>query len=373
MAGQNGQLVLCVIPSMLGQECAGKSQSSPSPSHQAPHTSPPASSHPPTFPSPHPPTVTVHPPIVRDASHLDLFYEDEDDDDLFTLSTDIKSDGPPNKNLKGDHLESKLPPGGQNFNKNPLEGNHSGGQIFSGDDKLGKLRRELEQEIRERSASCEDGGEFVTCVHAVLEEGGVFENRGWSVTPIRTIGEERGTCEDGGRCVTQVHVVREEGGACEDGGRCVTQLHMVNEEGIGQDVTAKDSIAKCSDRDKGTTASTIPSPHDVYTNADVLAMYLQTHKEGQEEKLMPSQDLPDGAMLSRPIPPPAPAPEPEEEEEVVFPGLVPLFCRCYYGDEEKMKELKDNAGSILTQAISVIHSALSESSKYCHHRHDEKG
>lgn len=341
---------------MVGkEECTEKCWTSSS--HQAPHTSPPvASSHPPTFPSPHPPTVTVHPPINRDPSHLDLFYEGEDeDDDLFLLS-----DG------------GNLPPGDPNFNKDPLKSTHSRDQVEV-DDKLERLRRELEQEIKERSPTCEDGGRLYTCVHEVLEEGGAYERRGRSVTPIRTVGEEGEASEDGGRCVTDDGGVSEneglgvEGGVCEDGGKCVTQLLMVREGGVpdGARQSANDSFAhedNGSGKDKGRDTTTIPTPHykDLYTDADALARHLQKHKEKQ---LSVPQDLPDGGMLSRPQPPPPPV-DTEEEEEVVFPGLVPLSCRCYYGDEEKMKELKQNAEAVLTQAVSIIRSSLGEFPSY---------
>lgn len=231
------------------------------------------------------------------------------------------------------------------------------------DDKLKMLQDELEQEIkrRESSTSCEDGGRLVTCVHKAQEEEGADEEGGTCGTPVQTGGEEGGVCEDRGRWVTQLHTVEVEGGSCEDGGRWVTQVHTLVEEEGG----VWNTNLTASDRDGGADTTTVPAPHysDLYTDADDLARHLQRHSEAGKQQQNPSLpvDLPDGNLFSRP--PPSPDVE-VVEEEVVFPGLRPLYCRCDYGNEEKMRELRDRAELVLAQAVPLVHSSLSESRRY---------
>jgi hypothetical protein len=116
-----------------------------------------------------------------------------------------------------------------------------------------------------------------------------------------------------------------------------------------------------ADREGGVNTTIAPPTYDnLYTSADNLARHMQGHSvEWERPPQLLSFDLPDGTVFSRPPPPPSkPEEEEEEEEEVVFPGLFPLSCRCYYGDEEKMKELKEGAELVLTQAVAMIHSSL---------------
>ena len=305
----------CVFTSLLlaaadQPECKEMSQTLLSPSQPTPQDDS-TSSHPPTVtpsqlptitsPPSHPPTVTVDQSSVDNFSHLDLLgmnsESENEDDELFTLSN-----------------SNHFPPGDRNFTSDlPRYGED--------DDKLQQLRAELERDVEQSLG--EDGGRCVTQVHAVLDEEEEEERVGVA-------------CKDGGRFVTQLHNVGEGGGsACGDGGRCVTQLHELRE-----------------DLDK-----TGPSPtqySDIYANADDLARHMQQVRELP----LPPNDLPDGGLISRPPPPSEEGNE--EEEEVVFPGLVPLSCRCYYSDEEEMKSLKAMSEPVLAQTLAMIHSSLSK-------------
>ena len=226
---------------------------------------------------------------------------DDEDDDLFTLS-ESHSGGPPNKywQPEGGQLECDFPSneGGLNVNHDPpgMTGNEVEESVKEGemDDKLAKLRSELEQEIERRESSASAG------------------------------------CEDGER----------------DGGRA------------GESERRPPHRNSCAPSEGAT-----PHYSDVYMNADDLASHLHAHTDEQPPPLpsrnpIPSADLPDGGMLSRP--PPLLDEEEEEEEEVVFLGLPPLSCRGHYGDEEKMRALRESAEPVLAQVVPMIHASLSE-------------
>ena len=317
-----------------------------------------------------------------------------EDDDLFTLScahSDTHSEAP-NWNPSGGQSDIHPPPGpgDRNFNSKPPEDSCREDLSGEGGDRLARLRAELTRELRGRSSSCEDGGKCVTQLHMVLpgeeggarmegggagmEEGGARMEGGGAGMEEGGAGVEGGAHMDKGkRGVTRRHTlgedggawesdVRERGGACVDGGRCVTQVHVVTEEGGAGEPHPHQLTS--ADREGGVNTTIAPPTYDnLYTSADNLARHMQGHSVEWEGPLqLPTFDLPDGTVFSRPPPPPSnpEEEEEEEEEEVVFPGLFPLSCRCYYGDEEKMKELKEGAELVLTQAVAMIHSSLSE-------------
>ena len=117
-----------------------------------------------------------------------------------------------------------------------------------------------------------------------------------------------------------------------DGGRCVIQLHTPAEDEEGDN---KDNMPTQSDKTTPPQYSETTHPQfgRVYTDTDGL-------EEASQAPLLPPQDLTDGGMLSRPHP--LPEEEEEEEEEVMFPGLVPLSCRCYYGNDEENEITQGN-------------------------------
>ena len=290
-----------------------ESQSGPERLPSPPLSVQPPSNHTPTeltssHPTPsHPHTVTT--PAEEDSAGLDLLYmnsdseEEEEEDDFFTLSTDPVEDKLPP--VPSDLPPSGLPPGIH-------EGSNNDRGRDEGEDKLARLRAELEREI---AGSCESG------------EG------------VR--GDE----------------VREEGG-CEDGGKLATQLlHMVDEgeEGMGESgegVMSEDGV--CGDGGRLTQLHTLleePSEEEEQSDNNIGRDHAPP---------LPPRDSTDGGAFSRPPPPPE---EPTEEEEVVFRSLVPLSCRCYYGMEEELKALKTTAEPVLVQAVTLIHSSLGEHRK----------
>lgn len=291
--------------SPAGTGCGTKPRSVSSPLPTPTNPTPPdlTSSHPP-LPTP-PPTVTLQP--EDGPERLDLLYmngDSEDEDDLFTLSTTSSQVlGPSGSSPRGQKVGDDV------------------------EDKLAKLRAELERDMwgegevgeEERGGGCEDGGRCVTqLLHMVGEEEG--EERGG--------GEE---CGDGGLFVTEEGDGGE--GWCVDGGT-LTGLHTLREE---------------DEEDEDETDAAKNQPTEPISLKD---------SSNDTPPQLPPRDVTDGGMFSRP-PPPPPTQEPEEEE-VVFRGLVPLSCRCYYGREEEMKALKGTAEPVLTQAVALVHSSLGQ-------------
>lgn len=302
-------------------------------------------------PHSHPPTITLQPSppqqsLEDDLTHLDLLYmnsESENEDELFTLSTSTADTKSQVKywNPRNGPMDTTSPPGGQIFNERSPE---LKAQESNVEDKLQMLRAELERGLEEDGDSegfCENGESWVAQVYLVDEgeeegEGGDCEDGGQLMTQLLHVvevkeeGIEDSVCGDGGKCVTEQH---EDGEGCEDGGKFVTKLHHTIAEG---------------DRDR-TEGATVPSMDRPITQT--------TGNQQRSHDL--SHDLPDGGMFSRPNHPSDTLIEEEEEEEiVVFPGLVPLSCRCYYSNNEEMKSLKATAEPVLTQAIAMIHSSL---------------
>ena len=279
---------------------------------------------------------------------------ENEEDDLFTLSN-VHSDAQlevENLSPSGGHTDTNLPPGlgDHNFNgKPPNDGGHEkeDGVSGGGGDRLERLRAELMQGLRERDSGCEDRGKGQ--LHTVLagEEGGARMDE-----EQRGVAQRHAPGEDGG---SRESDARELGGACGDG----TRVHTVGEEGRAGEPRPDQWTSP--DGDGGANITIAPPAYgDLYTDADDLARHMQSHSEEQQRGMqLPTLDLPDGTVFSRP-PPPSSTTEEEEEEEVVFPGLFPLSCRCYYGDEDKMKELKERAELVLTQSVSMIHSSLGE-------------
>ena len=183
-------------------------------------------------------------------------------------------------------------------------GGQNGGNS-GGEDKLARLRAELEREMRregeEEEGECEDGGRFMTQLLHVVSEG------------------EEGEEGEGGEQYLN------DGKRCVDGGK-LTVLGAKKED--------------------ETTATAEASPNEA-------------NLPGAASNNDPPRDVTDGAMFSRP-PPREEREEEEEEEVVVFRGLIPLSCRCYYGREEEMKSLKATAEPVLAQAVALIHSFLGQ-------------
>ena len=311
-----------------------------SPVELPPHPTVPdlTSSHPPL------PTVTSPPHIVttqadEGSGGVDLLYmnSDSEDEDFFTMSAVIDEEGLP-------PVPSALPPMEWNGDNDEGDWNgdgENGDQQNVGRDKLAWLRAELE---REMAGDSSDPGE---CEGLVTGEG-----------------ETGGQCEDGGRFMTQLlHTVSRgdeggESGECGDSERCVTTANRPEAAAGGE--AAGEGEGGCSDGGQFTQLHDLGERGDTPDTPSELTRDLAEQPDTISQ--LSAQDMPDGAMFSRPDPLPATDSKHarEEEEQVEFTGLVPLSCRCYYGLEEEMKCLKSTAEPVLAQAITLIHYSLGD-------------